>query len=143
MPLSNKNRLPKDILAKAIERYNEMGWRQNDFIEVIEAARKIPLAIVGGQVQYVFPGATCELYWLSYDPKGRKPEEEWVAFCNRTADECLEKFKTLIETVDIDKNAIDSFEIIKEKKESGVNISDFRLFIIYFDDTIIPFTKKN
>ncbi len=47
MPINDKTlikqeeRLPKSILDKAIKSTNEFGWRQEDFLEVIEAARKV------------------------------------------------------------------------------------------------------
>ncbi|MBS1593495.1 MAG: hypothetical protein JST90_04180 [Bacteroidetes bacterium] len=129
-----EDRLPKYILDKSIKRGNEVGWRRSDFISVVEAAMKIPMAVIGGQVQYVFPDGTCELYWLSYDPDGRRREENWPAYCNRSADECMSKFQSLIATVAIEKEAL-GFEFVKAKKEEGVNIQQHEVFILYFDDS--------
>jgi hypothetical protein len=126
--------LPKRLLGKAIKSGNEFGWREGDVLEAIEAARQVPMAIIGGQVQYVWPDVTCELYWLSYDSEGRKKNEDWITFCNRTAGECVQKFSTLI-TTDIEKEAIGTFEVIKTKYENGGRLSDHQLFILYFDDT--------
>lgn len=100
--VKEERRLSKSILDKAIKSGDEFGWRQKDFSEVIEAARQNHLAIIGGQVQYVLPGGTCELYWLSYDPDKRQPNESWLTYCDRTAKECLEKFNTLVMTTDIE-----------------------------------------
>ena len=129
-----ENYLPKYILDKAIKSGNEFGWKQDDFIEVVKAARQRFMAIVGGQVQYALPDGTCELYWLSYDPAERQTKESWLTYCNRTAEECIDKFNKLISTIDIEKEALSNFDFLKNKKESGVNINDFLIFILYFDD---------
>ena len=113
-----EQRLPKSILDKAIKSINEFGWRQEDFLEVIEAAKQTHLAIIGGQVQYVLPDGTCELYWLSYDPTDRQLNETWLTYCDRTANECLEKFNKLIATTDIEKEAL-TFPFLSDKKKNG------------------------
>jgi hypothetical protein len=128
-----EQRLPKSILDKAIKSTNEFGWRQEDFLEVIEAAKQTHLATIGGQVQYVLPDGTCELYWLSYDPADRQLNETWLTYCDRTAKECLGKFDKLIATTDIEKEAL-TFPFLSDKKKNGVNISQYLTFILYFDD---------
>ncbi|MBO9703480.1 MAG: hypothetical protein J7604_24950 [Sporocytophaga sp.] len=129
-----ERRLPETILNKAIRSGNEFGWRQTDFIETIEAARKLKMGIVGGQVQYVFPDGTCELYWLSYDPSERQVGEDWIKYCNRTSDETIKKFKDLITKTDFDKETF-TFDFLRDKKLKGVSIEDNKVFIIYFNDT--------
>jgi hypothetical protein len=128
-----EKRLPETILRKAIKNGNEFGWRQTDFIETIETARKLKLGIVGGQVQYVLPDGTCELYWLAYDPAERQTGENWIKYCNRTADETINKFKDLISKTDFEKEAL-TFDFLKDKKDKGVNIEDYKFFIVYFND---------
>lgn len=129
-----ERRLPKTILDKAIKSKNEFGWTQNDFLEVVETARQNFIAIVGGQIQYVLKDGTCELYWLNYDPDKRQLNEDWLTYCNRTAQECIDKFTKLISTIDIEKEAFTSFEFLADKMKSGVNINDYLTFILYFDD---------
>ena len=126
-------RLLINIIEKAAKSANEYGWAKEDILDVIEAARQIPMAIIGGQVQYIWQDATCELYWFSYDSENRKDNEDWITYCNRTASECSNKFKHLI-TTDIEKQAINSFEFIKVKYEEGVRLSNHQIFILYFDD---------
>ena len=130
-----EDRLPKAILEKSIKESNEIGWRRSDFISVVEAAMEIPMAVIGGQVQYIFPDGTCELYWLSYDPDGRSKKENWAAYCKRSADECISKFKSLLATVDIEKEATRYFEFLQTKKAEGVNIQQHEVFLLYFDDS--------
>ena len=132
-PINEEDRLPKFILDKAIRSGNELGWRQSDFEEVIEISRQLNMAIIGGQVQYLLPDGTCELYWLSYDPAERQKSETWTDYCKRTYNECFEKFRKLISQTDIEKEAINSFEFLKTKITTGVNIGDFLIFILYFD----------
>jgi len=129
-----EKRLPSTVLEKAIKSGNEFGWRQEDFIDTIETARKLRIAICGGQVQYVLPDATCELYWLAFDPTERRATESWMEYCDRTATEAIEKFSDLVQRVDFESEAIHSFEVLREKKSNGVNLDDYKTFIIYFDD---------
>lgn len=128
-----EHRLPKEIRNKAIECGNEFGWKQQDFREVVDAARQVPMAITGGQVQYIFKDGTCELYWLSYDPDERLPNEDWLNYCNKTASQSIEKFDRLIKETDFEKESL-SFEFLKNKKDEGVDIEEHKVFIIYFND---------
>jgi hypothetical protein len=128
-----EKRLSETILKKAIKSGNEFGWRQADFLETIETARKLKLGIVGGQVQYVLPDGTCELYWLAYDPTQRQPGEDWIKYCNRTADEVINKFKDLVTKTDFEKEAL-TFDFLRDKKSKGIDIEDYKTFIVYFDD---------
>jgi hypothetical protein len=130
-----EHRLPKSILDKAIKSTNEFGWKQEDFVNVVEAAKENQMAVIGGQVQYIMPNATCELYWLSYDSENRKQNEDWNCYCNRSANECIEKFNKLISSVNIEKEAVESFEFLAHQKNKNVNLSEHLAFMLYFDDT--------
>jgi len=125
--------LPEEIRKKAKESRNEFGWKQQGFKDVVETARQVPMAIVGGQVQYVFNDGTCELYWLSYDPDERQANEDWFPYCNRTASQSNEKFERLINKTDFEKEALTS-EFIKSKKDNGIDIAEHKIFMIYFND---------
>lgn len=93
------------------------------------------MAIVGGQIQYIFPDATCELYWLNYDPAERKPDETWLSYCNRTAQECQELFVKITSSANAEEEAVSSFDFLKVKVTEGVDIAAHKAFIIYFDDS--------
>ena len=88
-----ESNLPKHILDKAIKNGNEYGWKEVDLIDVINSAVDNDLAIIGGQVQFVFEDGTCELYWLNYDSNKRSKNENWFEYTKRTAKECIEKLK--------------------------------------------------
>lgn len=133
MTNSIENRLPVNLLEKSIRSGSEYGWRQNDFLEVVEAARKLQIAIEGGQIQYVFEEGVCELYWLHYYTQEIKTGENWVNYCNRTAKECVEKFNQIIREKNIEKEAIDKFDLVKKELKAGIAIENHKLFIISFE----------
>ena len=133
---STEKRLPPEILAKAmLTNSSEYGWSEADFPDVIEAARRTPMAIVGGQIQYIFSDGTCELYWLNYDPAERKQDEPWLSYCNRTAQECQKLFVTIATSTNTEEEALNSFDFLKEKATAGIDIAAHKAFIIYFDDS--------
>ncbi len=129
-----ENRLPVALLEKSTKSGSEYGWRQNDFLEVVEAARKLQIAIEGGQIQYVFEEGTCELHWLHYYTNEIKKGENWTNYCNRTAKECSEMFNQIISKRNIEKEALDNFSLVKEKQKEGVVLEHHKLFIISFED---------
>ena len=135
MNSSTEKRLPPEILAKAVlTNSSEYGWSEANFPDVIEAARRTPMAIVGGQIQYIFSDGTCELYWLNYDSAERKQDGPWPSYCNRTAQECLELFVTITSSVNAEEEALGSFDFLKEKATKGIDVAAHKAFIIYFDD---------
>ena len=129
-----ENLLPKNILDKAIRRGNEYGWKKEDFIDVVRAAKSVNLVIVGGQIQFIFPDGTCELYWLNYDPQPRKEGESWTQYCERSADECIAIFKERYsDTEIIIQDAVNSFVFIQEKiQKEQMNVREHLYFIVYF-----------
>lgn len=129
-----ENRLPVHLLEKSIKSGSEFGWRQNDFLEVVEAARKLNIAIEGGQIQYVFDEGTCELHWLHYYTQELKPGENWVNYCNRTAKECGEKFNQIIREKNIEREALNNFKLVKDQLENGIIVDEHKLFILSFED---------
>jgi hypothetical protein len=127
-----ENRLPVHLLEKSICSGSEYGWRQSDFAEVVEAARKLQIAIEGGLVQYVFEDGTCELYWLHYYTQELKKGENWVNYCNRTAKECMEMFNAVIRR-DIEKEALENFDLAKKELENGTRLENHKVFILSFE----------
>ncbi len=128
-----ESNLPKHILDKAIKNGNEYGWKEVDLIDVINSAVDNDLAIIGGQVQFVFEDGTCELYWLNYDSNKRSKNENWFEYTKRTAKECIEKLKRVVSR-NIELEALENFDFLKEKKAKGIEIYDNLIFILYFEE---------
>ena len=53
-----EKKLPKHILEKSIKSGNEYGWKEADVIDAINSAVENGLAIIGGQIQFVFEDGT-------------------------------------------------------------------------------------
>jgi len=128
-----EEKLPKHILEKAIKSGNEYGWKEIDAIDVINAAVENGLAIIGGQIQFIFEDGTCELYWLSYDSSNRFKNENWLDYSKRTAKESIEKL-TKIVSRNIESEALDNFDFLKDKKSKGIEIYENMICILYFEE---------
>lgn len=126
-------KLDKHILDKAIKSGNEYGWRLQDFKIAVDNAVTHNLAILGGQIQFLFPDGTCELYWLKYDTSKRLNKESWSNYCERTKKECLEQFDRLIINNDLEKVGLENFDFLKLKKQNGLNIMDYMICILYLN----------
>lgn len=123
--------LPADVLAKAVVSGNEYGWRKGDVIHAVEAARSVGLAVLGGQVQFVVPGATCELYWKEYGPTQRKPGESWESFAARSVEETLVSLERVMKN-DLVQEGVSNFSLLRKWQAEGMNLEDQLLFIVYF-----------
>lgn len=64
--------LPKEIVNKIVMSGSEYGWRLADIPNVIQSCNKLNLALLGGQIRFIFNDATCDLYWLNVDPKEKE-----------------------------------------------------------------------
>ena len=51
-----------------------MGWKPESIPHVIKDAEGLNLLSVGGQLQFLLPGGTCECYWVSVDPLADEPD---------------------------------------------------------------------
>ena len=127
--------LPKPLRERCIRCGNETGWRKGDVVEVIKSAGDAHMATLGGQIQYRFPDATCELYWLSYEPGSRRAQEDWKTFCHRSATESIEKFRALPGPAEIREEA-KAFPYLRNKLAQGVDIDQYQVHIIYLVDEV-------
>ncbi|WP_026954365.1 Imm40 family immunity protein [Algoriphagus vanfongensis] len=127
--------LPTEILQKAIVSGREYGWKRTDFRLVIDKAIEVGLTIIGGQVQFKLPDGTCELYWQKYDTAERKPGENWDDYCQRTKRECLRQFEKFPTDSELVKEGIECFDFLKEKSKTELNLKDYLIFILYFNDS--------
>ncbi len=131
--MESEELLPASIKERVVLSGNEWGWRSDDVLDVLEAADKIGLANLGGQVQFVFADGTCELYWLNIDPKERSESEEWAHFAKRSIAESRENFLRLSNSTNFVDEGIENFKFLKRKaQEPGVDLSRSLIFILYF-----------
>jgi hypothetical protein len=123
--------LPAEVLQKASVKGSEYAWSFDDVPAVIAAARRCGLATEGGQVQYRFPNATCELYWLNADSTPRRDGEVWSEYVVRSADEVLGGFQRLLADTDFIAE-VAGLGYLAEQLAPGVSITPFRCFVLYF-----------
>ncbi len=125
--------LPNEILQRAIVSGKEYGWKRTDFTKVVKKAIDVGLGIIGGQVQFKLPDGTCELYWHKYDTTDRKSGENWREYCQRTKEECLSQFGNIPTDLELIEEGIKSFDFLKEKSKTNIQIGDYLIFILYFN----------
>ena len=127
--------LPASIKAKAIRNGREYGWKKEDVEKVLDAARRLKLASLGGQVQFLLPDGTCELYWLTYDPSEKLQKETWKVYATRSIKESRAKFRQLCKSTDFVGEGIRSFDFLEQKvKEKQIDLSQYLTFIISLVD---------
>jgi hypothetical protein len=125
-------KLPLDVLVRAVKRGNEYGWRRADIADAVSAAPSVGLALLGGQVQFVFPDGTCELYWKSYDPTSRRSGETWADYSRRSAEETLSALKRVM-SEDLVQEGVDNSGFLREKQSQGIDLEKHLAFIAYFE----------
>lgn len=122
----NDDKLPAELLERADLRANEPAWRRDDLPQLAEKAKALSFACLGGQVQFRFDDSTCELYWLSYDPAERWPNETWQAFVQRSWDEMIAKLNALPDNDAIICEARKNFTTVTD-----ADLSDGPWFVTY------------
>lgn len=94
---------------------------------------------LGGEVQFIFPYGTYELYWLHYDSQDLKPGEAWASYVDRSASEVVADFKRLCDTTNFRVEAGDWRGIRAEVPEDAIDLIDYLWFVIYFmNEASIP-----
>ncbi|MHB9026376.1 MAG: hypothetical protein ACYC7E_19730 [Armatimonadota bacterium] len=129
-----EEQLPPDILRRAVRSGHEYGWRKDDVIRAIEAARDAGLATLGGQAQFVFPERIFDLYWLHYDPADWRQDETWHDYVARSARESIEIIGDILAEVDIAGEGVQSYPQLQKKLDAGVALEDHLVFIVSFVD---------
>lgn len=127
-----ERRLPSSVLAKATPSGNEYGWKPADVPEVIDAAEATGLATLGGQPQFIFPDATCELFWLNADPGARREKETWADYVHRSARGTKEAFERICEETDFEEAARE-FAYLAAKLARGEDVLPHLRLLLYFD----------
>jgi hypothetical protein len=127
-------KLPPSILDKASLRANEYAWRLADVAEAINAAQTSGLATLGGQIQFRTPDGICELYWLSATAEDRRPDEDWLPFVSRSAEQVLQRFVGLVATTDFVAEGLRHFPCLAELQSRGDELAEYLCFVLYFQD---------
>ena len=117
--------LPSHIIKKAHITSNEYSWKKDDFEEVIEAARFVGLASIGGSPQFIFPDGISELYWINYDSQDRKQGETWASYVHRSAEEVIANFRQVCASREFQAEVWDRTSIQPDNL-------DHLWFVIYF-----------
>lgn len=124
-------RLPKSIKKRAFKIDNEYVVKLSDVEGIVDIARKERIAVLGGQAQFRFPDATCEMYWINADPEPKDKKESWDDYVERSTSEFINLFKSNV----LAKNFVQeakNWPVIVEKKRNGFKILDHLYFVIYF-----------
>lgn len=130
-----EEKLPKEILDKAsISKGGEYAWKREDIPKVLQAAKKIGLACLGGQPQFQGPIGTAEPYWINYEPKPRMENESWEDYSKRSLDETLVAFNRVCAETDFLKEAMTWEHIKNAVEKEGINPLDHLWFVLYFEE---------
>lgn len=121
--------LSKEFLEKSIKSGNEYVWNFNEIMNVAMDANSKSFAILGGQVQYIFPEGTYELYWINADTSPKNDSEKWLNYVNRSLSEFVKLFNTIL-SLDIESEALNS-EFMKIMKDKYLDIDKYKYFIFY------------
>lgn len=122
--------LSPHILAKASLVGTEYAWPSASVEEAIQDARHHCFATIGGQAQFRLPDATCEMYWIDIDPKGRSSKETWREYVDRSAAEAIQKFRDRLTNTNWPEQI--AWKELIEKQAQGVDILSSLYFVLYF-----------
>ena len=109
----------------------ESGWRRGDVLEAVRSAPSVGLAVLGGQVQFLLPDGTCELYWLDYDPPGRHRTEPFPTYAGRSSGETIAALQRVL-AMDLVHEGVTSFKHLQRAEAQGVLLEGHLFFIVYF-----------
>ncbi len=119
----------KELRGKALRASaKHWAWRLEDVPLVVEECRQLGFAILGSKTEFFLSGGTCELYWLSADPRGRVEGETWSQYVQRSCSEFLALFAALVKKTDFEKEGMESFQFLEDRNNAGINILDYLCF---------------
>ena len=106
---SSEKQLPREILKRADLRSNELAWHPSDIPDVIEAARRVSLISLGGDLQVRAPsGLWGEPVRVGFSVEVAE-DLPWVEQVEQTAQTSLSDFLALQERLDFEAIARESF----------------------------------
>lgn len=97
--------LPQALTSTARRSGDEYAWPIDAFASALDVATTISLACLGGQFQFLFSDAVCEMYWLSADSDDQRENESWFDYVIRSNKEVQERFERLLVCVDFEDEA--------------------------------------
>ena len=119
------------MLTTALLEGNETAWKVRDVPIVLELARNHMLACLGGQFQFRFDNGICEMYWLNADSAARKQSESWEQYVNRSINEVLTRFESLLGQTDFDVE-VRNWKFLNSKRLQNVELTEHLFFVAYF-----------
>jgi hypothetical protein len=130
--VSPEAQLSPSILERAVWSGKEIGWRSADVTAALNDARDRQLAALGGQVQFILPDGTCELYWQNYESAAQEAGERWLDYVSRSHDEVAMALSHLPEPAALAADGLAKFEFLREKAAAGLVIEDFLIYVCDF-----------
>ena len=112
--------LPANVIATATLRGNEYSWAVGTFLDALENAHAAGFGCIGGQFQFRFPDAICEMWWHQADAGGPKPGEDWSSYVKRSTDTIRTQFLRTMESANFLEEARE-WPMIQEKMRQGVD----------------------
>ena len=126
--------LPEALTRGASLKDGEYAWSIPSFPDALTAAPAIGFACLGGQFQLrPNPDTIYELFWVEANATKRLASESWKAYAGRSCSEVLEKFTSLLRTVDFREEAF-KFKSFDSWLTPDRSLSESLVFNAYFVD---------
>jgi hypothetical protein len=128
--------LPAELLKRASYDGRECAWRVADIPLVIEAARALNMVSIGGQLQFRFPNATCEVYSMEVQPFCQMaPRLSWNERVAESARFALRQFTDLLSRYDLVEEGRLMFPVVfRGEEQQGRNPRDGMWFVWYLNE---------
>lgn len=97
--------LPQALTSTARRSGEEYAWPVDAFANALDVARANSLGCLGGQFQFLFSDAICEMYWLEADAADWRENECWFDYVIRSNKEVQQRFEQRLVSVDFDHEA--------------------------------------
>ena len=98
--------LPPELAFGATLRNNEYAWELSAFPEALHRAPALGYACLGGQFWFVLSDTSLyEPFWLEANSSDKLPGEDWPVYAQRSCEEVLLGFNTLLRETDFSEEA--------------------------------------
>jgi hypothetical protein len=120
--------LPPELTRGATLRDKEYAWELSAFPEALHRAPTLGYACLGGQFWFVLSETSLyEPFWLEANSSDKLPSETWSVYAERSCEEVLLGFNTLLKETDFSE-AASKFGSIEVDRLSEIH----RMFNAYF-----------